>query len=150
MGKRWLFEYFEAGSTTPHMIEKLSIQQAADFAVANFLRLGGDPASVTHFCSQTPPVPGPGACSGFPPSCLVRLGDTFRSLTISILEIVVGPDEGFPYTGDIGTVVVNATIPDGFYVRGVPEPSTWAMLLIGFAGISFMTYRRRMSVALAA
>jgi hypothetical protein len=26
---------------------------------------------------------------------------------------------------------------------GVPEPSTWAMLLIGFAGIGAMTYRRR-------
>jgi hypothetical protein len=25
----------------------------------------------------------------------------------------------------------------------VPEPSTWAMLLIGFAGVSFMTHRRR-------
>jgi hypothetical protein len=28
-------------------------------------------------------------------------------------------------------------------VAAVPEPSTWAMLLIGFAGIGFMTYRRR-------
>jgi hypothetical protein len=27
----------------------------------------------------------------------------------------------------------------------VPEPSTWAMLLIGFAGIGFMTYRRKQS-----
>jgi hypothetical protein len=26
---------------------------------------------------------------------------------------------------------------------GVPEPSTWAMLLLGFAGIGFMAYRRR-------
>jgi hypothetical protein len=25
----------------------------------------------------------------------------------------------------------------------VPEPSTWAMLLLGFAGIGFMAYRRR-------
>jgi hypothetical protein len=25
----------------------------------------------------------------------------------------------------------------------VPEPSTWAMLLLGFAGVGFMTYRRR-------
>jgi hypothetical protein len=25
----------------------------------------------------------------------------------------------------------------------VPEPSTWAMLLIGFAGIGFITYRRK-------
>ena len=28
------------------------------------------------------------------------------------------------------------------YVSPVPEPSTWAMLLIGFAGIGFATYRR--------
>jgi hypothetical protein len=26
---------------------------------------------------------------------------------------------------------------------GVPEPSTWAMLILGFAGIGFMTYRRK-------
>jgi hypothetical protein len=32
----------------------------------------------------------------------------------------------------------------------VPEPSAWAMLLIGFAGIGAMTYRRRKSVMLAA
>lgn len=25
----------------------------------------------------------------------------------------------------------------------VPEPSTWAMMLLGFAGVSFMTYRRK-------
>jgi hypothetical protein len=27
-------------------------------------------------------------------------------------------------------------------INGVPEPSTWAMLLIGFAGIGAMAYRR--------
>jgi PEP-CTERM motif len=26
---------------------------------------------------------------------------------------------------------------------GVPEPSTWAMLILGFAGIGFVTYRRK-------
>jgi len=25
----------------------------------------------------------------------------------------------------------------------VPEPSTWAMMLLGFAGVGFMTYRRK-------
>jgi PEP-CTERM motif len=34
-------------------------------------------------------------------------------------------------------------------VTSVPEPSTWAMLLIGFAGIGFMAYRKRCTVALA-
>jgi fibro-slime domain-containing protein len=26
---------------------------------------------------------------------------------------------------------------------GLPEPSTWAMMIIGFFGLGFMTYRRR-------
>jgi hypothetical protein len=46
--------------------------------------------------------------------------------------------------------------PDGYYdyyngqfvasnlsVSAVPEPSTWAMMLLGFAGVGFMAYRRR-------
>jgi len=30
-----------------------------------------------------------------------------------------------------------------FSVAAVPEPATWAMLLMGFAGVGFMAYRRR-------
>jgi hypothetical protein len=37
-----------------------------------------------------------------------------------------------------------------FTVTAVPEPSTWAMMILGFAGVGYMTYRRRNhSVALA-
>ena len=32
----------------------------------------------------------------------------------------------------------------------VPEPSTWAMLLIGFGGLGFMAYRRKEQMALTA
>ena len=28
-------------------------------------------------------------------------------------------------------------------VPAVPEPSTWAMLLLGFAGLGFVAYRRK-------
>ena len=35
-------------------------------------------------------------------------------------------------------------------VAAVPEPSTWGMMILGFAGIGFMTYRRRSSAAVAA
>jgi hypothetical protein len=31
----------------------------------------------------------------------------------------------------------------------VPEPSTWAMMLLGFAGLGFMAHRRKQSAALA-
>jgi hypothetical protein len=32
----------------------------------------------------------------------------------------------------------------------VPEPSTWAMMILGFAGIGFMAYRRKSKLALMA
>jgi hypothetical protein len=33
---------------------------------------------------------------------------------------------------------------------GVPEPSTWAMMILGFAGVGFMAYRRKSKLALRA
>ena len=33
-------------------------------------------------------------------------------------------------------------------VSSVPEPSTWAMMILGFAGVGFMAYRRRKTAAL--
>jgi hypothetical protein len=40
---------------------------------------------------------------------------------------------------------------DGLFgsISAVPEPSTWAMLLIGFAGIGFAAYRKRQRHAAA-
>jgi hypothetical protein len=35
-------------------------------------------------------------------------------------------------------------------VASAPEPSTWVMLIIGFAGIGFMAYRRSSKPALNA
>ena len=33
------------------------------------------------------------------------------------------------------------------FVRGVPEPSTWAMMMLGFFGLGFMAYRRKSNVS---
>lgn len=38
----------------------------------------------------------------------------------------------------------------GTVVAAVPEPSTWAMLILGFAGVGFMAYRRKSKPALMA
>jgi len=37
---------------------------------------------------------------------------------------------------------------DAVSITAVPEPSTWAMMILGFAGIGFMAYRRRNQAAL--
>jgi hypothetical protein len=34
-------------------------------------------------------------------------------------------------------------IDDVTVTTGVPEPSTWAMMILGFMGVGFMAYRRK-------
>jgi hypothetical protein len=48
------------------------------------------------------------------------------------------------------TGTLRVTIDGPSIASAVPEPSTWAMLLIGFAGVGFMTYRGRRSASFAA
>jgi hypothetical protein len=38
----------------------------------------------------------------------------------------------------------------GVTVSAVPEPSTWAMMILGFAGVGFIAYRRKLKPALLA
>jgi hypothetical protein len=52
----------------------------------------------------------------------------------------------FQYWSDNLTLLpTTVTLTDG-----VPEPSTWAMMILGFAGIGFMTYRRKSPASMAA
>jgi PEP-CTERM motif len=40
--------------------------------------------------------------------------------------------------------VVSGTITEGPGIApAVPEPSTWAMMILGFCGVGFMAYRRK-------
>jgi hypothetical protein len=60
--------------------------------------------------------------------------------SIEFFHIVTTPS--YAYVDDYGTF--SAT------VSAVPEPSTWAMMLLGFAGIGFTAYRRKSKSALMA
>jgi hypothetical protein len=48
------------------------------------------------------------------------------------------------YFGQIATLTVPSALP------GVPEPSTWAMMLLGFAGLSYAGYRKAKGAVLSA
>ena len=65
----------------------------------------------------------------------VTAGSTWTSSTFSFVA-VVGQDLIFS-DGDFNGLD-NITVS-----AAVPEPSTWAMMILGFAGIGYMTYRRR-------
>jgi PEP-CTERM motif len=43
----------------------------------------------------------------------------------------------------LGSNTLDAIHFDGAFTTGVPEPSTWAMMILGFAGIGFTAYRKR-------
>jgi hypothetical protein len=51
-------------------------------------------------------------------------------------------DSSINWTNNLSTNL-NAPGQSGFSVSDVPEPSTWAMMILGFAAIGFLTYRRK-------
>jgi PEP-CTERM motif len=54
--------------------------------------------------------------------------------------------------GQPGWLLYSSAAPDPLYSSSaVPEPSTWAMMLVGFAGLGFAGYRTsRKTAAFAA
>jgi hypothetical protein len=58
---------------------------------------------------------------------------------------------GGPQSGENKNVLLESFKGDNlFLTTGVPEPSTWAMMLLGFWGVGFVAYRRRNHLSLAA
>jgi hypothetical protein len=94
----------------------------------------------------------PANCSGFVSVGDVFVGPPLFGTTLSF---------GYEYTGEFfspetglivthvlptdATLQIFVSVPDGFSLTtsAVPEPSTWAMMILGFAGIGFMAYRKK-------
>jgi hypothetical protein len=62
---------------------------------------------------------------------------------------------GFSFTGFNASIHLLSHNPNslvalsvGYFVRGVPEPATWALMLMGFGGMGVALRRRRSQVAL--
>jgi hypothetical protein len=51
-------------------------------------------------------------------------------------------DPTFAVNGQYASLYHLEGLPDGALAGGVPEPSTWALALIGFAGLGYAGYRR--------
>ena len=72
-------------------------------------------------------------------------------ITDSLSDTTIAQASGESFTTldstDSGTLIRGVAFAP---VAAVPEPSTWAMLLLGFAGVGFIAYRRKLRPALMA
>jgi hypothetical protein len=78
------------------------------------------------------------ASSSYNPAFVTLNGGSIPS---SFNTLLTGMEAGEAYF-NIHTVNFPGGEIRGFLHAAVPEPSTWAMMLLGFAGVGFMAYRR--------
>ena len=79
----------------------------------------------------------PAYASGDPLSAI----DTFDNATFTSLGLVPGT-YGFSFGS--GVHVDTVTV----HIGAVPEPATWTMMILGFLGLGFVTYRRKSKPAM--
>jgi hypothetical protein len=89
-------------------------------------------------------VCGPGYGGGFVGPLSFKLSAN-TALTLASLQ----PNNGIFFASDLVSSADGNPTGNVGAIAAVPEPSTWAMLLLGFAGVGFLTYRKRQSVRFA-
>jgi PEP-CTERM motif len=78
-----------------------------------------------------------GPVAGFPTTLLGNYTYTPGS------GVIVGPASIFVRDGErLQLDALSVTVSDTSSVAAVPEPSTWAMMVLGFGGLGFLSYRR--------
>ena len=69
--------------------------------------------------------------------------------SIEVLQFEDSFSTGLEVTAGLASTDVRNPLDPTTLTASVPEPSTWAMMILGFLGIGAMTYRRRRSAMVA-
>ena len=92
--------------------------------------LGGDPFATSVYLN-TAPAGEPGSFSGWMTANFTFTADS-TSEVLSFLAVGTPAGNLPPFA-----------LLDGVSLTAVPEPSTWAMMLVGFGGLGYAAFRRR-------
>ena len=159
-------EYLNAAGTYSvnlHALDSLSAPDNSSY-ISSSLRFGPAGLATTNFnnfasttfqeahCVNGCPAPGFAIPSApFKPDNLVQMDA--NTLYFVQLDLLINPGpSGVQLTGSIDPTF--STDAGGSFIfspgiaGAVPEPSTWAMMILGFAGVGFMAYRRKSKPAL--
>jgi hypothetical protein len=85
--------------------------------------------------------------SSYNPGFVTSHGGTLSS---AFGALFAGMEDGDAYLNIHTTLFPGGEIRGNLQIAAVPETATWAMMILGFAGVGFMAYRRRSLVAVAA
>ena len=80
-----------------------------------------------------------------PTQTLVDPGGGFKVPTTFTFAPVGAPGGTYTLTFSVENYAQASGNPTGLDVGAVPEPATWAMMILGFMGVGFMAYRRKSS-----
>ena len=72
----------------------------------------------------------------------------FSIANATIADVTAANADGNIFVADIFSSQTGNTGPVDVHVAAIPEPSTWAMVILGFFGVGFMAYRRKGQVTL--
>jgi hypothetical protein len=117
----------------------------------------GGPANITSDFPPASPLSATGGNIWYDPTVVGELDFLFVTHSTFGNDVIsIGPGELFAEL-DCLQCVADASSPPSFQqianeviTTSVPEPATWVMMLLGFAGIGFMAYRRKSKPALMA
>jgi PEP-CTERM motif len=125
------------GTTWTPLFDALTVNGASEpFTLGTYT--GTAPFQVNNVLT---PGAGPGGTVGYEAFFHFDTTYTYYAFGSSSFALPTNNDQELSAVAAIGG-------PVG--VGGVPEPSTWAMMILGFAGIGFMAYRRKSQPALVA
>jgi len=123
---------FDPASTTYPSADVVLTGVAPYSDTYNRPRIVGEPSNVLSVSVTESPEP------AFPRNLIITFADPLGTTADPIQSVQWAPgpqDQGYSGVTDVN--------PAGAAVPVVPEASTWAMMLVGFAGLGFAGYRRR-------
>jgi hypothetical protein len=134
-----MFRFNDGNVETATAIFQVDIANATLISGTVTLQGTGPEAGVYTFGLQSALDPKGSATNGGDTGDTMVVGTALNGLPEEPITVVNIIGSSFVFAG------VNLSL-----TTAVPEPSTWAMMILGFAGVGFMAYRRRNSAMLAA
>jgi len=130
------YAYFSGPVGSSNTLAQSFVDVAGGFCTASgwFSSTGGSPSMI----EVTSGGGSPAVALNLNPA--PTIGYTFFSVSftgsgLDSFDVISRNDPGFNYFDDLSVM--------GPAASAVPEASTWAMLMLGFAGVGFMAYRRK-------